>query len=129
MAKVYQNLISPIFSTTITVNGEVRELSFRSGAKIAPERVHGTLMVTDPELIKAMDSSIHYGNKWICVSEQKEYKPKPVDDIEVITEITTVKEMREYLNKVKGVPYSRLNNKYAAELAAKEHKLNFINVP
>ena len=86
-------------------------------------------MVTDPELIKAMDSSIHYGNKWICVSEQKEEKPKPVDDIEVITEITTVKEMREYLNKVKGVPYSRLNNKYAAKLAAKEHKLNFINVP
>lgn len=139
VTKTYQNLISPLFSTTVFVDGERRDVRFVTGGKVQPRRVNGKFRTSDPELIKVLDESPYYGKKWVCINstepvkeeQEGEAEETKVPEEEVIKNIegpTSAKQMREYLNKKLGVPYSKLPNKDAALRVAKEMNLNFVNV-
>lgn len=138
VTKTYQNLICPLFSTHIEVKGERRDLRFIVGGKDRPMRINGKLRTSDPELIKALDESPYYGKKWVCINtrgdveaETQEEAQETTETVEGPTEVNgpkTAKEMREYLNKKLGVPYSQLPNKDAALEVAKKMNLDFVNV-
>jgi len=139
MTKTYQNLISPLFSTSIIVDGETFDLRFVIGGKSHPKRINGKFRTSNPKLIKALDESPYYGKKWVCISSDEPEKQKETTDVETreeqeetgvrkISGPKTVKEMREYLNQKLGVPWSKLPNKNAAIRVAEEMNLNFVNV-
>ena len=133
MTKTYQNLISPIFSTFIEVDGERRDIRFVIGGKVKPTRVNGKFRTSDPKIIEAMDNSEHYGKKWVCVSTDEALPEPVVEEVEQLTikEIhgpTNVKEMREYLNQKMGVPYSKMPNRDAAFRVAQSMNIEFVNV-
>ena len=139
MTKTYQNKISPLYSTTVEIDGHSIDIRFVIGGKAHPNKVFGKYRTSDPKIIEALDNSPLYGKNWVCISSDEPKKEKvaelieeqPEDETPSEREITgpkTVKEMREYLNKRLGVPYSKLSNKDAAMKAAKEMNLNFVNV-
>jgi hypothetical protein len=134
--KVYQNLICPRFTTFIEIDGKRVDLSFTSGGKEKPKRVNGKFRTSNPQLIKALDESPYYGKKWVCIStdeisleavRQRQVEEKE-NAVKKIHAPKTAKEMREYLNKNLGVPWSKLPNKEAAFKVAKDMNLEFVNV-
>lgn len=133
ITKTYRSLVSVDFATTISVGGEQVFIHF-TGGRIHPRRINGIYRTSKPEVITALDNHPKYGIDWVCISEDKKEEPvevKPgemkVDDKMLVSGPTNSQQAREWLNKNKGVPFTRMKNRSEVMLMAKEQKVEFVN--
>ena len=134
ITKTYRNLVSVDFSTTINAGGENVFIHF-TGGRLHPKRVNGIYRTSKPDVINALDSHPKYGIDWICISEDRKEEPvevKPgeikVEDKMIVTGPANSQQAREWLNKNKGVPFTRMKNRSEVLNMAKENKVEFVNL-
>ena len=134
ITKTYRTLVSVDFATTINVSGEQVFIHF-SGGRVYPKRINGLYRTSKPDIIAALDNHPKYGIDWICVSESEskgtvEVKPGElqVEDKMVVSGPINSQQAREWLNKNKGVPFTKMRNKAEVMQMAKEQKVEFVNL-
>ena len=134
VTKTYRNLVSIDFSTTINAGGAPVFIHF-TGGRIHPKRINGIYRTSRPDIIEALDTHPKYGIDWICESESEskgavEIKPGElqVEDKMVVSGPINSQQAREWLNKNKGVPFTKMRNKAEVMQMAKEQKVEFVNL-
>lgn len=106
-----------------------------SGGRTHPKMVFGTYRTSNPSIIAALENHPKYGIDWVCESEKKVEDPitvklgeVKVDDKMVVSGATNSQQAREWLNKNKGIPFTKMRNKGEVLAVAKEQKVEFINL-
>lgn len=75
-------MVHPLLYTSIMVNGKKVKLEF-TGHQRAPKFVMGRIVISDPEVQKAMDNDPRYGKQWrLKRTEYVEMRPEEVEPIE-----------------------------------------------
>lgn len=132
-AKIYQNLRAVSYSTDILVDGHRVDLSFSLGAKMHPDLVFGKLFVSDPKIMKVLDESPRYGKDWVVLEEVRDNAVERIDPVqgvvvERVLEPQSANAARNWLNKNKGVPFSKMTNKESVMRMAQQINVEFPNV-
>lgn len=134
ITKTYRSLVTINFSTTIGVGNSQVYIHF-TGGRTHPKMVFGTYRTSDPSIIAALENHPKYGIDWVCESEKRMevlISTKPgevkVDDKMIVTGATNSQQAREWLNKNKGIPFTKMRNKGEVLAVAKEQKVEFINL-